>query len=906
MMSARCSFSAAVAGIVAGGSGIVSLCLFLLLMVVVVVVVVADATDSAAILPFSGEPTTIESILPTHVVRGSEMVLLSMRVDNVGSLVENDTIITPNQQEQWSCWFGADRGNCVDAQLIGNSEVQCWWNMTESYDSDNNSSTIEIPIAISASGGEEEEGAGTILSSMFNLSVVEPIVAVSAFPPLGPTTGTTPVIVELRDTQEMGGNDNAEIALACLFGDVRVSASRLNSTHIKCRSPIQTRPGRTQLSILYDDEAIFDNGITAVDRYTWFEYYEQPVLGSLSPSACTEMINTTLTIHGSIFEESHRYSCRFGSGIDATVVPAQLSLLPASPPEIQCTTPRLRPGSPVSVEISANGGIDYTSSGLALTVYPRFTVLSTYPNEGPMRGGMNLTVLGTNFRRNDMGMFCHFDTATVAESMRIEATIISLNELSCRIPPSPFLGTALIEICWGDRLECITEGSYSYREELRILSLFPRSGPDAGGTDVRIELDRPFPPELQCRFGSGTDALYSPLDRIDGTSVGYCKSPANRNTSIGTSTSTPSRSIVDLTVAGGGYDSAMGTVSFEYVPPIFLTEVAPQNIPEVGAGTIQVVGENFPDVEGLACLVGNSTGSDPADLFFATWKSGTEIECDISDPRRVPGSYPLYIVFGDQSSSSRSTNALSIEIDPAISIANIIPVAGPPGTMVMVYGTNLASSPSISCRFGSTSVPADSITNASCIRCIVPAVGEDDITLKGSVPLTVSSNNVHFPDETPELFFTYTGDPTIDSVDPYTVDVSRTDVVVAINGTNLHPFVDSNTVCRLSGTDISTTAAFSSDRHAICEFDSMPTEPGIYNLALENMHQMSFRPARQIHVVPTPILSESEPSWLLTRTRTMEGNNSVLLRGANFTNSTSLSCTVAGGDTDETIFLPAE
>ena len=83
MMSARRSFSAAAAGVVADGSGIVTLCLFLLLMVVV-----ADATGSAATAPhplsISGEPTTIESILPTHVVHGSEMNLLSIRVDNLG------------------------------------------------------------------------------------------------------------------------------------------------------------------------------------------------------------------------------------------------------------------------------------------------------------------------------------------------------------------------------------------------------------------------------------------------------------------------------------------------------------------------------------------------------------------------------------------------------------------------------------------------------------------------------------------------------------------------------------------------------------------------------------------------------------------------------------------------------
>ena len=205
--------------IVAGGSGVVSLCLFALLLIVVV----ANATDSAAaaapdLLPISAESTTIESILPTHVVRGSEMVLLSIRVDNLELPMENDTTVAPNQLEQWSCWFGADRDHCVDAQLIGNSEVQCWWNMTDSYDSDSNSSTIEIPIAISASAGDEEEG-GAILSSAFNLTFVERIVAVSAFPPLGPTTGSTPVIVELQEMQEMDNDDNAGFALACLFGD---------------------------------------------------------------------------------------------------------------------------------------------------------------------------------------------------------------------------------------------------------------------------------------------------------------------------------------------------------------------------------------------------------------------------------------------------------------------------------------------------------------------------------------------------------------------------------------------------------------------------------------------------------------------------------------------------------------
>ena len=145
---------------------------------------------------------------------------------------------------------------------------------------------------------------------------------------------------------------------------------------------------------------------------------------------------------------------------------------------------------------------------------------------------------------------------------------------------------------------------------------------------------------------------------------------------------------MNLTVAGGGYDSAIGSFAYVYVRPMSLTEIVPRNIPEVEAGIVRVLGETFPDIEDLACLMG-SDSDQAAALFSARWKSETEIECDMTDPGLVPGSYPLSIVHGDQSPLSRSTNALGIEIDPAISIAAIVPVAGPPGTLVALYGTCL-------------------------------------------------------------------------------------------------------------------------------------------------------------------------------------------------------------------------
>jgi len=851
----------------------------------------AFSAFSASDHPMISEPAIVESIVPTHAVRGSEMVLLSIRGNNFASLTNADIPEQEQQQERWSCWFGDDRNHRVDAELMSDSEVlRCWWNLTDSHEP-GNSGVIVSPIAISAPGAEGNDNESTIASSTLNLTIVEPIVAVSAFPPSGPTDGSTPVLVEVQNAQDWGSDD---FALACLFGDVEVSGSRLNSTHVECRSPAQVRHGMVHLAILYNDEVIFDDGSSAETdnrSTTSFDYYEQPVLESLSPPACTEMANTTLSIRGQNFEESElrTYSCRFGTGADATVVPAHLLLVPAVPPVIQCTTPRLRPGVAIDVELSANGGIDYTSSGLVLSVYPRFTVLSTSPDEGPMRGGMNLTVLGTNFR-TEMGMSCHFG---VGESMGIEAVLVSANQLSCRIPPSAVLGDVPVEFCWGDRVDCVAGGTFSYREDLRILDVHPQSGSDVGGTLVRIELDRPFPPELQCRFGSETNnAMYSPFDSINGTSIGYCKSPAYLGASI--STRTNLQAAVNLTVVGGGYDSAIGTTVFVYVPPISLTEIFPRNIPAVEAGIVRVLGENFPDIDGLACLVGDDR--DQATTFSARRKSAAEIECDMTDPGLVPSSYPLSIVYGDQSPLSRSTNVLGIEIDPAISIAKIVPVAGPPGTMVALYGTNLASSPSMSCRFGSTAVTAHTIVNASCIKCLVPAVDEEEPTERGPVLLSVSSNEIHFP-VMPGLTFTYTGEPTINLLDPDTVDVSRNDVLVVINGADLHPFVDSESLCQLAGTNVSAPAVLSSDRQAACEFESMPTEAGTYSLEL-NTDQVSFRPGYQIRVVPSPVLLEIVPPWSLTRSRStgFNNDNTVELRGANFTDSAHLSCILSDSD----------
>ena len=715
---------------------------------------------------------------------------------------------------------------------------------------------------ISASKAPDEIDGSNLLGRTYRENSIS-FASISAHPRSGPSTGGTSIVLGMRRSL----NDHAGVLaidpssnITCFFGspsNVFVPALVLNETHLRCVSPPWPL-GFEQAHLEVVTNGKFAESSSSASRLT-FAYYDPPRIESISPSACTELTPTAFTVRGGNFSAVESLVCRFSPASIPARAGSQLYLsngLILSDTEAECVVPPLHPGA-TRVELSGNGGVDFTkSSQVTLTVLTRFTVLSKYPVVLSKRGGIAVTVTGTGFREDHLGsMSCHFGDRAV------EAVYMDRNHLSCRVPPSQSVDTVPFRVCWGNAVECVREGNFSYLEDLRLLHVSPRLGQFSGNTTVSVTLNRPvFSTKSKCLFGE----LEVPLQIEVGSKIGKCNTPP-RGLKIDEPGSSAS---VNISVVVGDGEWTEGGISFSYLPSFDLQEIIPSNIPEIDSDMIRVIGHKFPRVDDLACLLGKNHA---VIAVPALWISGEQIWCDF--PATPPGSYSLVVVYGDQA-SSRSKNTLELRVDEAISVARVLPPNGAGGTIVTILGTNLASSSSAFCQFGPSVVEANEVVNSSCIRCVAPMPRQDHA--QSMVPFSISSNGIHFA-RGAQANFTYGDEPMISSFDPSVVDHSISAITILIRGSGLDAFQSIQSHCRV-GTS-SATATVLNASLASCRLLHLPGI-GAHSLELTSAHMTIRSTALKFMIVPSPRVSFASPSWVLS---TRDPEDTILIHGANFT-----------------------
>lgn len=157
-----------------------------------------------------------------------------------------------------------------------------------------------------------------------------------------------------------------------------------NGSSITIRAP-QRAPGTVDVAVVTSTQVVQRD-----DAYR----YLQPTVTSMTPTSGPETGGTRVTITGAGFGVSGTPSVTIG-GVAATAVTR------VSSTSIQATTPSGIVGSaPVVVRITAvspaltaTGSLDYIYA--AVPTAPTITAVT--PNRGPLAGGENVTITGTNF-----------------------------------------------------------------------------------------------------------------------------------------------------------------------------------------------------------------------------------------------------------------------------------------------------------------------------------------------------------------------------------------------------------------------------------------------------------------------------------------------------------------------------
>ena len=166
---------------------------------------------------------------------------------------------------------------------------------------------------------------------------------VSLFPSLGPVEGST--IVTIRGM----GFDVAPTGSSCRFGAFDVSVLKATSSYVLCSAP------RSESTVSISLEVqIGGRQCVGISEYS---YVSSVSVMGLQPSRGPVDGGTTITVMGNNLVDG-ALKCRFGR---QTVTEAGPSFVSST--MILCFAPRSNQQGPVNVEISVNGGADYTTGG---------------------------------------------------------------------------------------------------------------------------------------------------------------------------------------------------------------------------------------------------------------------------------------------------------------------------------------------------------------------------------------------------------------------------------------------------------------------------------------------------------------------------------------------------------------
>ena len=520
----------------------------------------------------------------------------------------------------------------------------------------------------------------------------------------GPVSGDTGVVFG-------GSNLSPRADTQCKFGEVSTFAyyyggdshSNYSSNSFVCNTPPKSAGGSDKVEVFVK----LDSSSEFVSTGYEFVYDEEMVVSSVNPLKLSQTGNTRVTIVGTNFTPGAGTTCKFGDSDELMLVNAEV----VSDTTMYCLAPVSPNNNHVSLRISQNQNINSVMSSELLKFEDSFSLSSVVPNLGPSQGGSLVTILGSGFTTDGDGddadrFYCQFGTTLMVASR------ISDSEITCETSPL-LLGTG---IAAGDHAKEVKVSVVRYDDGRRLgggetentlsfymyssfaastgggVTILPALGPNTGGTDIIIggldglvsglveELNLRI--DMKCKFGDSDSSVV--VDGRINNGVAHCNSPASASALAAALHSVPVR--VSL---NGGQDfvATNSAPLFTFYDQIVVNSTVPSSVPANAGSSVDVVGENFPDVGSLSCRFGS--GSKMPGTFI----SSTQIQCSLPETMIGGGavnngmSVAVTVSANDQD-FSKSAAALELRFEPMA--ADIEPkfVSMDGSTLVSVVGTN--------------------------------------------------------------------------------------------------------------------------------------------------------------------------------------------------------------------------
>jgi hypothetical protein len=642
---------------------------------------------------WNGSPTFYffeqEDVLAIHPYRGP--VLGGGTFTVTGNYFRNETDL--------SCRWDID---IVPGRFINSSAVACVSPYHVAGD---------VNISISSNGVDFSTSSADFLY-LADMTVVD------VYPPLGPDTGNTIVVVT---------GTNFVSGIRCRFGPSRwdtdsfgpsrwspVSGTTLlNSTHLVCTTPTSIYSGSNFLGVdfvyltyNYEDYA------KGSGRYEYIPDWEVtkfwPTWGPVSG-------NTSVTIIGKNFLPGALTFCRIGMNKVTPIFLNTTALL--------CRSPAISvPDTESTVYVTLNDQhFWYSSSSPSKFHYVRNTTISWLSiTRGPDHGGSSVYLMGANFL-NTTDEFCLFNFT------KVPAVFVNTSSVYCVSPPN---NPAIVPVRYTNNDHDYTQmRKFRYDYNVTVTAIRPHISSVQGGVLISV-WGTNFISNMTCRFDedhwpyqiAAVSPFVTAATTVNSTYL-KCFTPPSPNTRWR-----------PFEVSTNLQDYTHSHFKIYFLEKPNITHIYPSTGFVKGGTLVKFQGFNFTNEFDFICMFGDTK-------IRADWV--TEEECWCRSPvAAAAGMVQLSISVNNQ---EEILSSISYTYHSDIELTGINPTIGPftGHTFLTVFGTNFQNITQYRCDFNDSMTEA-TYRSASSVVCYSPrsTIGVRNVNIR--YYHDISSGNVTY------------------------------------------------------------------------------------------------------------------------------------------------------------------
>lgn len=583
-------------------------------------------------------------------------------------------------------------------------------------------SVVQVSVLIN---GEDDEG----LSLPFQYTVASHISTLT--PTFGPKVGGTSVLIE-------GGGFpvSPQINAFCVFGSILKEAKILSESQAICQSPRSNVTQIVSLSITLGH----GNDITSSSAY--FTYIEEPSIRGIAPTHVAASQRTQISVFGENFSmlSNGMAWCSFGGlQFAGRVVNENL---------VTFLSPIVQEKIISRVKVSFNG-VDFTSIGPILSIFPSPVITSISPNFSNEDGGTPISIEGHGFY-NVPNISCIFKFSTF-EHIIVHANYDSFSSLICIAPPmvKEYRHKVSLELSLtGASFDANPSVDVLYYTGIKISSVSPADCSKSGGSALSIT-GFGFAQQKSsyyCRIEEAHfDPVFVPAEYYS-DKILVCKAPPSH--------SKDRISIAQLSIVvleNAKYYNASGDnsdyASFRYVNEIVLEEVSPNSSSLSGGSNVQIKGKKFVESESIVC---SFTVEGRKYINAANFLTDELISCTVPKlPDTISRANTVSLLQVSNYGKEFSSKGLAFHHRQQIVVKRIEPATFPENgsSNVTVIGNNFFRDSTLSCKFGDGSAniaTAATYLSNTLLVCPLPAVGPGVYSLTVSALNMVSAKGVVF------------------------------------------------------------------------------------------------------------------------------------------------------------------